>query len=147
MTKKEIIASLEKYNDDDELNVEESEWSDLMIVDDKKIEAYKVYQEIIDAIADYNHFDYHSVCEAANLSTLSWIESYGYVDVMPVIENNKLYYKIFEEYTKNDHRLYTGLFSEECGYYIHSVIQFEDDEPGQILLPLAEQWLCIAYHS
>lgn len=147
MTKTEIIKFLEDFDDNQEFNISNYD-EDLIIYMDKDVEAYKVYKEIISAIADWEHANWQDICEAVNIDDMDWIASLGFVKVNPEVRDNKIYYKIDSEETNKNDKLYKGLFEPATGYWVHQVCHFEDDYSGQMLLPFGDsgKMLCVEYN-
>lgn len=148
MTKREIIDWLDQFDDDTHFNIGPFDEDELLIWFEKDQEAFKVYKEIIASIADWHRPDWVSICEAVNFDDLSALEYIGYVKIHPVVKDNKLCYQIDPEEIEKNKKLYSGLFEDASGYWVHQVCHFEDDYSGQMLLPFGDNgtMLCVGYH-
>lgn len=152
MTKKEIIKFLEKYNDDDELCIvlDEDKENNFVYTSTEKA-MMGVYKEVIRYLSENPiSFDIMEVCEMISPDDVNSLVSLGYVDIVYVIKNDGLYFKISPKDLKENDKLKDVLFKYQDGVGVYQVNEWEDSYHGYLLLPLSDglgtnRYLCVYF--
>ena len=151
MKKKEFVKLLDKFDDNDELDLrlDEDEYGkpSIMAWRCKEAAAYEVYDKIILAIANGASQDWMELCDAIHLSKLECIGLLGIVNkVHPEIKDDKILYRIDKDEIVNG--MYEQAFEPQCNnaYWCIEHCTCEDDYYGQLLIPLGYRgWMVVSY--
>lgn len=149
LSKKEFIELLDKYDDDQLLDLwlfEDEGNPKITTYDSKDALAYEVYKHIIEAIADGEKFDWQDICENIFLEDMDYIDFLGIVKkVHPEVHNDKVCYRIDKDELTD--KMHGGIFEPAGGYWVYQRTVYEDSYNGQMLIPLGYKGWMVVYYS